>query len=177
VVAARGPARRTLPHELPAGVTLPSGFGAAHVCAPGIVAVAGPPITPRPTLDAGDEAAIWKPSAGAGWSADIERLVAAIGTEHPLRAWPLLVVVDDPAFAARRLDNLLWVTFTRSNPAPDVHGVVAVTRHKHWGCEGPLVIDARLKPHHAPPVEDDPVVSARVDALCARGGPLAGIVG
>ena len=177
VVAARGPARRTLPNELPAAVTLPSGFGAPHVCAPGIVAVAGPPITPRPTLDAGDEAAIWKPSAGAGWSADIERLVATIGAEHPLRAWPLLVVVDDPAFAARRLDNLLWVTFTRSNPAPDVHGVVAVTRHKHWGCEGPLVIDARLKPHHAPPVEEDPEVAARVDEMCARGGPLAGIVG
>jgi 4-hydroxy-3-polyprenylbenzoate decarboxylase len=38
------------------------------------------------------------------------------------------------------------------------------------------VIDARLKPHHAPPVEEDPVVSARVDDLCKRGGPLASIV-
>jgi 4-hydroxy-3-polyprenylbenzoate decarboxylase len=38
-----------------------------------------------------------------------------------------------------------------------------------------LVIDARLKPHHAPPVEEDQAVSARVDALAAGGGPLAGL--
>jgi 4-hydroxy-3-polyprenylbenzoate decarboxylase len=37
------------------------------------------------------------------------------------------------------------------------------------------VIDARLKPHHAPPVEEDPVVSVRVDALCAASGPLAAL--
>jgi len=35
------------------------------------------------------------------------------------------------------------------------------------------VIDARLKPHHAPPVEEDAAVTAAVDALCRRGGPLA----
>jgi 4-hydroxy-3-polyprenylbenzoate decarboxylase len=37
------------------------------------------------------------------------------------------------------------------------------------------VIDARLKPHHAPPVEEDPAVSAAVDQLCRVGGPLAGL--
>ena len=77
--------------------------------------------------------------------------------------------------AAASLENLLWVTFTRSNPAADVHGVDAETRAKHWGCHGPLVIDARLKPHHAPPVEEDPAVTARVDDLCRQGGPLAAL--
>jgi 4-hydroxy-3-polyprenylbenzoate decarboxylase len=38
------------------------------------------------------------------------------------------------------------------------------------------VIDARLKPHHAPPVEEDPSVTASVDELCRNGGPLAGIL-
>jgi 4-hydroxy-3-polyprenylbenzoate decarboxylase len=57
-----------------------------------------------------------------------------------------------------------------------VHGVEAAVRQKHWGCAGPLVIDARLKPHHAPPVEEDPAVSARVDALCQSGGPLSGLL-
>ena len=47
---------------------------------------------------------------------------------------------------------------------------------KHWGCRGPLVIDARLKPHHAPPLVEDPEVSRRVDALAAPGGPLHGII-
>jgi 4-hydroxy-3-polyprenylbenzoate decarboxylase len=85
------------------------------------------------------------------------------------------VIVDDAAFTATSLENFLWITFTRSNPAADVHGVDAETRQKHWGCRGPLVIDARLKPHNAPPVEEDSVVSAAVDALAASGGPLAGL--
>jgi 4-hydroxy-3-polyprenylbenzoate decarboxylase len=39
-----------------------------------------------------------------------------------------------------------------------------------------LVIDARIKPHHAPALEEDPAVAKRVDALAAPGGPLHGIV-
>ena len=49
-------------------------------------------------------------------------------------------------------------------------------RDKHWGCFGSLVIDARSKPHHAPPLVEDPRISKRVDALAARGGPLHGII-
>ena len=85
------------------------------------------------------------------------------------------MIVDDAGFAAASLANFLWLTFTRSNPAADVYGVDAFTHQKHWGCRGPLVIDARLKPHHAPPVEEDPAISAAVDALCARGGPLGNL--
>ena len=54
--------------------------------------------------------------------------------------------------------------------------IEAFVRDKHWGCFGSLVIDARSKPHHAPPLEEDPAVSKRVDALAARGGPLHGII-
>jgi 4-hydroxy-3-polyprenylbenzoate decarboxylase len=35
------------------------------------------------------------------------------------------------------------------------------------------VIDARNKPHHAPPLVEDPEVTKRIDALAARCGPLA----
>jgi 4-hydroxy-3-polyprenylbenzoate decarboxylase len=175
VVAARGPAIRALPTSLPADVTLPPGFTDARVCLPGVVAVSGPRIEPRPSLAAESDAAIWAQAAAAPWAADMERFCAAIGPDHPLRAFPLVVVVDDAAFTAASLENFLWVTFTRSNPAADVHGVESFTHHKHWGCRGPLVIDARLKPHHAPPCEEDPAVSARVDELCRRGGPLAGL--
>ena len=176
VVAARGEPRRPLPTEVPAGIGLPSGFDCPRVCLPGVVAVAGPRVEPRPRLEAESDAAIWGPTGEAAWTADIDRLCRGIGPEHPLRAVPLIVVVDDPDFASASLENFLWVTFTRSNPAVDVHGVDAAVRHKHWGCAGPLVIDARLKPHHAPPVEEDPEVTARVDHLCRRGGPLAGIL-
>ena len=48
--------------------------------------------------------------------------------------------------------------------------------HKHWGCRGSLVIDARRKPQHAPPLIEDPAVTRRVDALAAPGGPLHGLL-
>jgi 4-hydroxy-3-polyprenylbenzoate decarboxylase len=175
VVAARGPAIRELPTEIRGGCSLPAGFANPRVCLPGVVAVEGPRIEPRPSLESAGDAATWAPAAAAAWSTDVERFCAAIGPEHPLRAFPLVVIVDDAAFTATSLENFLWITFTRSNPAADVHGVDAETRQKHWGCRGPLVIDARLKPHNAPPVEEDSVVSAAVDALAASGGPLAGL--
>jgi 4-hydroxy-3-polyprenylbenzoate decarboxylase len=181
VIAARGPAVRRLPRELAGPMPpLPPGFRNPRPClaggTAGILAVEGPRIEPRPRLDSPTDAAIWSLAETAPWAADVARLTAAIGPGHPLREWPLVVVVDDADFCAAALENLLWATFTRSNPAADVHGVDAAVRQKHWGCGGPLVIDARLKPHHAPPVEEDPDVSARVDALCRAGGPLAGLV-
>jgi 4-hydroxy-3-polyprenylbenzoate decarboxylase len=107
---------------------------------------------------------------------DLERFCREIGPAHPLRAFPLLVVADDSEFTARTLNNFLWVTFTRSDPAADLHGVDASVLAKHWGCAGPLLIDARLKPHHPSPLEDDPAVERRIDALGAPGGPLHGLV-
>jgi 4-hydroxy-3-polyprenylbenzoate decarboxylase len=71
------------------------------------------------------------------------------------------------------LNNLLWVTFTRSDPAADVHGIESFFEFKHWGCHGSLVIDARIKPHHAEPLVEDPQVTRKIDALASRKGPLA----
>ena len=93
-----------------------------------------------------------------------------------LAGFPLVTLVDDSAFTARALKNWLWVTFTRSNPAADLHGVGSFLRQKHWGCTGPLVIDARIKPHHAPPLEEDPAIIRRVEALAVPGGPLYRII-
>jgi 4-hydroxy-3-polyprenylbenzoate decarboxylase len=57
-----------------------------------------------------------------------------------------------------------------------VYGVKAESCGRHWGCNGPLVIDARIKPFHAPGLEDDPEIERRVDAMGAKGGPLHGII-
>jgi len=46
-----------------------------------------------------------------------------------------------------------------------VHGVRSFTENKHWGCQGPLVLDARIKPHHAPELVVDPDVKKRVEKL------------
>jgi 4-hydroxy-3-polyprenylbenzoate decarboxylase len=110
-----------------------------------------------------------------GVASDLGAFCASFSPTAVLCAFPLVVLVDDSEFCARNLDNFLWVTFTRSNPAQDIAGIGAATLHKHWGCSGSLVIDARQKSHHAPPLIEDPAVTARVDALFAQGGPLHGI--
>jgi 4-hydroxy-3-polyprenylbenzoate decarboxylase len=151
VIAAAGPPIRELATELPADLRLPEGLSQPRVVMPGVLVVQGPKSNVESrgielTLDVGP------------WTSD---------------SFPLLVVVDDSDFTTRNVNNLLWVTFTRANPAADIHGVGPFTERKHWGCTGPLVIDARIKPHHAPPLVEDSEVTKRIDALAARGGPLA----
>lgn len=155
VIAAVGPPIRELATEIPAELRLPEGFTEPRVALPGIVVVQGPPVGRAASLSQFFADA----TAGTG--------KAACPTV------PLIVVCDDSDFAARSLNNFLWVTFTRANPAVDIYGVGEFTDRKHWGCTGPLVIDARIKPHHAPPLAEDPEVTKRIDALAARGGPLA----
>jgi len=87
----------------------------------------------------------------------------------------IIVVCDDADFVAANMRNYLWVTYTRCNPSHDMHGIKETIVNKHWGCEGPLVIDARIKPHHAPPVEKDPAVEKRIDRIFAKGGSLQNI--
>ena len=88
----------------------------------------------------------------------------------------MIVVCDDSEFTAATLNNFVWVTFTRVNPSHDIHGVREFVEHKHWGCRGPLVFDARIKPHHAPELVTDKNVARRVDKLFAKGGELHGVL-
>ncbi|HTQ37834.1 MAG TPA: UbiD family decarboxylase [Pirellulales bacterium] len=158
VIAAAGPVRRELPTELPADLRLPHGFRNPRVCSPGVLAIEGPKYAPGGEVDK-----------------TITAFCAGIGLSESINQFPLIVAVDDSAFTAASLANFLWVTFTRSNPAVDIDGIGSFTENKHWGCTGALVIDARLKPHHAPPLEPDPEVVRRVDKLFAAGGLLHGI--
>lgn len=160
VVAAAGPVRRVLPTEIPGDLRLSAGFTAPHLALPGVLVVQGPPC--KATRGRSDEA--------------MEGFCAAYGPQDPINAFPLVVVVDDSLFVARTLNNFLWTVFTRSDPAADIYGIGAANLCKHWGCSGALVIDARRKPHHAPPLIDDPAVEKSVDALGAPGGVLHGII-
>jgi 4-hydroxy-3-polyprenylbenzoate decarboxylase len=150
VIAAAGRKRRSLGVELPENLPLPDGFCEPRICLPGVLAI-------EAQNDAPDE---------------VEKLCQVLSGVDSLGNFPLFVLVDDSGFTAHSLRNWLWVTFTRSNPAADVHGFGAFIHDKHWGCTGPLVIDARIKPHHAPPLEEDPAITRRVEALGAPGGPL-----
>jgi len=153
VIAAVGKPVRELATEIPGDFCLPEGVSEPRVALPGVLVIQAT----RDVSDLGE-------AFGRVWPGG----VAAVNGE-----FPLVVLVDDSAFTTRSLNNFLWVTFTRSNPAADIHGVGEFTRQKHWGCSGPLIIDARIKSHHAPPLVEDPQVTKKIDALAARGGPLA----
>ncbi len=88
----------------------------------------------------------------------------------------MIIICDDASFLSQNLHNFLWVTFTRSNPSHDIFGIGSAYIHKHWGCDGPLIIDARIKPHHAPPVEKDPLVEKSIEKFFNKGGSLYGVL-
>ena len=160
VVAAAGPVRQRLATEIPAGLELPPGFGPAALCLPGILAIGGPPST-----------------QGRGESDPLlDEFCRFYGERDAFDGFPLIVICDDSNFTAANLNNFLWTTFTRSNPATDIYGIRPETRGRHWGCAGALVIDARIKLFHAPPLIDDPAVERKIDQLAAPGGPLHGII-
>lgn len=160
VMAASGPVRQRLPAELPGGLRLPTGFSKPQVAAPGLLVLQGEP---------------WQGERGEA-STDLAAFCRSYTQDDVINDFPLIVIVDDAEFTARNLENLLWVTFTRSSPASDIEGIESFTHAKHWGCRGSLVVDARSKGFHAPPLEDDPDVERRVEALAVAGGVLHGLI-
>jgi 4-hydroxy-3-polyprenylbenzoate decarboxylase len=135
VLAAVGKPRRNLGQELPVGIELPEGFSNLQLAMPGVLCVQGPKYTSKELAEQ-----------------QMHQLTDSLPVELQER-FPWISVCDDSSFVAANLANWLWVTFTRSNPSHDVYGVNSSTQYKHWGCAGSLVVDARIKPHHAPAVE------------------------
>ncbi len=156
VLAAVGKSIRSLLTEIEGDLRLPSGFDQPQVGLPGALIVQSPAWT-----------------ADVTGAASLARFCQHFRRNESINRYPLIILADDSEFTARNIENLLWVTFTRSDPANDIDGIDAFIDNKHWGCHGSLVIDARIKDHHAPLLESDPEIAKRVDALATRGGPLA----
>jgi 4-hydroxy-3-polyprenylbenzoate decarboxylase len=184
VIAAAGPARFSLARELPPELQLPPFVRNPRLAMPGVLAIEGPRL-PGPSFDY-DAARRGVATGQRVEQQGLEQVAhesqrqlrdicSELGNCPGVDHLRLVLVVDDADFVAANLNNLLWTTFTRANPATDIDGVGAATHNKHWGCRGPLVIDARTKPHHAPVLEEDPEVTRRVESLAASGGPLAGL--
>ncbi len=159
VIAAAGDKIRDLSNKVPADLSLPDGFKNPAVIIPGIMAIEAPAFTDE---KAGEH--------------QVKKLESELEKNKNLSELPLIILTEDSAFAAKNLNNFLWVTFTRANPSHDIHGVGSFIKHKHWGCTDSLIIDARLKPHHAPPLVEDPTVTKRIDELGKKGGCLHGII-
>lgn len=156
VIAAYGEVKRKLSAEIPDWLTKCPDLRAAKCVMPGVVAFQTKPYK--------DETATnrWMEQATETW----------LQTAPPETSLPLLIWCDDADFTSANLHNFCWVSFTRCNPSHDVHGIDAFVRHKHFGCRGPLVLDARIKPHHAPAVEMDPGIEKKIERLFAKGGSL-----
>jgi UbiD family decarboxylase len=112
---------------------------------------------------------------GAGTYADDPGAPARIASHPAFAGWPLIIVSDEPARATRSEMNFLWTTFTRFEPAADIHSASqSVVRH-HLAYEPPIVIDARLKPWYPKEVSCDPATAAAVTARWQEYFPNANV--
>jgi 4-hydroxybenzoate decarboxylase subunit C len=128
---------RELPREFRAG-ELPSGCGDVRVFCGGCLVVGAPPYAEQPEA-------------------------AARFASHPaFRDWPLVVLTDEPARAAASPMNFLWTTFTRFEPAADIHAAGQRMVRHHLSYAPPVLIDARLKPNFPRELYCDPQTAATV---------------
>jgi UbiD family decarboxylase len=99
---------------------------------------------------------------GGPAAADDPQAGARLAAHPAFRGWPLLVLTDEPRRAAASAMNFLWTTFTRFEPAADIHAAATrVVRH-HVVHEPPVLIDARRKPSFPQELACDPDTKALV---------------
>lgn len=157
VLAAYGEQKRELCKEVPQVFKELNGFENPQLCMPGVIALQMKAFTNY------DEANTEMQMLNQQCSIRNEQLKTVVQ----------IIICDDSSFVAANLRNYLWVSYTRCNPSHDVHGIHSFVERKHWGCKGPVVFDARLKPHHAPAVEKDPAVEKKIDRLFTGSGSLS----
>jgi 4-hydroxy-3-polyprenylbenzoate decarboxylase len=142
VIAAVGEKKRELSNAINSELQLPNGFSNPKVVMNGVLAIQSD-------------------------NGSINELSEKLKSQH-LEGFPLIVVVDDADFTAKKINNFLWVTFTRSNPSHDIYGVDSFTENKHWGCKVGMIIDSTIKKHHAPPLIEDAAVEKRASEILSK---------
>jgi len=126
----------------------------------GVLLGLGEPIRALPTAFSGAlpsgvrEACVFCPGCLVLSAPDFasEKTAPARLARHPdFASWPLLVLSDDAERATRSTTNFLWTTFTRFDPAADLHGAKVELVHNHASFTPPIALDARIKPWY--PIE------------------------
>ncbi|CAI8769519.1 4-hydroxy-3-polyprenylbenzoate decarboxylase [Brevibacillus sp. IT-7CA2] len=158
VLAAYGDQKRDLCKEVPDELKDLREFENARLIMPGVVSIQGPAFTDYTSAQQ-----------------QLQNLCDAIQARGPIPSCPMIILCDDSTFMSASLQNFLWATFTRSNPSHDIYGVNSYYENKHWGCDN-LIIDARTKPHQAPPLVPDPTVEKNIERLFVKGASLGGIL-
>ncbi|MGK0265245.1 MAG: UbiD family decarboxylase, partial [Planctomycetota bacterium] len=140
---------RKLPTEFQG--TLPPTFEKVRVFVPGCLVVQGPKFAN-------------------------DRDAAAVLAKSPaLKDWPLVVLVDDADQAARSSVNFLWTTFTRFEPAADIHANELKLVRSQPCYTPPIVIDSRMKPNYPDELFCDPDTASLVSKRWNEYFPAGGI--
>lgn len=157
VLAAYGPKLRDLCEEVPQGLTVLPGVKSSVMLIPGVIGLELSSFTS------------YKETRQY-----ISELTTALATRD-LKGVVQVVLFDDFIFgkAEALLRDYLWITYTRSNPSHDIYGVNEKVENKHWGCAGPMLIDARKKPHHAPELKILKETEEKIDRFFTNGGVLS----
>ncbi len=174
VIAAAGVKCRELrnnPSDLES-LTLPQGFKVAAIVMPGVLMIEGPAtLAPNETADKSDNE---KPATFA-------ELKASLAHWKFRENYPWISIIDEGAarLAANSgtstnniLSNFLWLTFTRSDPAQDIYGLDETVEEKHWKCSAPMIIDARIKPHHQKQLTVPAEITAKAKQILKDAGVL-----
>jgi UbiD family decarboxylase len=98
---------------------------------------------------------------GAASYANEPGAAARLAADPAFSGWPLVVVTDEPQRAVASAMNFLWTTFTRFEPAADIHAGCEIVRN-HITYRGPIAIDARLKPWFPKELTSRDDIAARV---------------
>lgn len=122
VILGVGEAKRELPRSFDAGGASLGPVRKVRVYSPGCLVVEVP-----------------------GFAQDKE-VVKRVATEPAFKGWQLIIAVDDADKAARSDAAFLWTTFTRFEPAADIYAASTRVERNKIVYEGPVLIDARMKP-------------------------------
>ncbi|MCB2155663.1 UbiD family decarboxylase [bacterium] len=137
----------------------------------GVLVGLGDPIRELPREFRGDsgpcrEVQVFCPGClvvGGATFAEDENFGETIARHPDFAEWPLIVLCDDPARAAANSISFLWTTFTRFEPAADIHAAEKRIVRNHIAYTGPIVIDARMKPWYPDELFAAPEIAKRVD--------------
>jgi len=176
VIASAGVKRRELREcggDL-ASLALPAGFSDAKIAMKGVLAVqwngdntagAGGTHEKDCAGNSGENCAPPSPEY-------LQALRDALASWEYHENYPWVSIVNDTSTigdgSQQSLDDFLWATFTRSDPAQDIHGVGERFVQKHWAIDAPLIVDATAKPRHQKMLTVSDAVKQRAAGILAR---------
>ena len=163
VIAAAGVKCRELrnnPSDLET-LSLPQGFKATTIVMPGILMIEGPAYKKSATFDPNENVETFRD------------LKEALAHWEFRENYPWISIIDEGSLNANHvLKDFLWLTFTRSDPAQDIYGLDETVEDKHWKCKAPLIIDARIKPHHQKQLTIPAEITAKAKQILIDSGVL-----